>query len=376
MRLLYITDALAVHGGLERVLVEKANWLVAHGGYEVCLLTVNQGHHPICFPLHSDVSYDDLNIRFYQQYQMPFWKRPIINHQLHRLFRERLFVKIKEMAPDVIICVRLDYIRDVVRVKSCIPLVFESHSSRLVSRFEGNGLLRRLHVLFLQMAVRKAELVVSLTNGDAEEWRKLTPRVCVIPNVVHLNESETYSDCTSKSVIFVGRFSKQKDVGSLLRIWNMVHQRHPDWFLHVYGGYGEEQKSILINIEKMDANILVHEPTSDILEKYKENSILLLTSRYEPFGLVLPEAMSCGLPCVAIDCPYGPAEIITNGVDGFLINNRNSEAFAEKICQLMEDESLRKRMGQSAIGSSQRYQKDGIMQKWINIFVGLRDYSK
>ena len=211
-------------------------------------------------------------------------------------------------------------------------------------------------------------MTVALTNGDAEEWRKLTPKVCVIPNVVHLNESGLYSDCTQKSAIYVGRFSKQKDVGSLLRIWDIVHQRHPDWWLHIYGGYGEEQDSLLTEIKQLDANIQVHETTSEIFEKYKQSSIFLLTSRYEPFGLVLPEAMSCGLPVVAFDCPYGPADIITDGTDGFLINKRSLEEFANRVCQLMDHWDLREKMSKSGIESSRKYAESCIMPLWKQLF--------
>lgn len=368
MKLLYICDALAIFGGLERVLIEKANWLAEHEGCEVCLLTVNQGNHPVCFPLHQDVSHEDLGIRFFEQYHLPFWQRIIRNCQLHRLFRKRLKGKIQKLTPDIIICTRLDYIRDVVRLKGDIPLVFESHSSCLASRFEGDGLLRLFHIWYLQLAVKKADVTVALTNGDAEEWRKLTPKVCVIPNVVHLNESGVYSDCTAKSAIYVGRFSKQKDVGSLLRIWHFVHQRHPDWCLHIYGGYGEEQDLLFSEIKQMEANIQVYEATSDLFEKYKQSSILLLTSRYEPFGLVLPEAMSCGLPVVAFDCPYGPADIITDGIDGFLISKRNLEEFADRVCQLIDHLDLRVKMGKSGIKSSKKYAKRCIMPLWRALF--------
>lgn len=368
MRLLYVCDALAVYGGLERVLIEKANWLVEQEDYEVCLLTVNQGDHPVNFPLHPDVQFEDLDIRFYLQYHVPLWRRFAKNRRLHRLFRERLASKIQEKDPDVIICTRLDYIRDVVSMKGNIPLVFESHSSCLASRFEGDGLLRRLHVHYLQLAVKKAVMTVALTQGDAAEWRKLTPRVCVIPNVVHLNDSGFYSDCTAKSVIFVGRFSKQKDIGSLLYIWKLVHQRRPDWCLHIYGGYGEEQDSLLAKIKQMDANIQVHEATSNMMEKYRDSSILLLTSYYEPFGLVLPEAMSCGLPVVAFNCPYGPADIITDGIDGFLISKRSSEIFANRVCQLMDHMELRVKMGKSGIESSKKYAEGCIMPFWKQLF--------
>lgn len=368
MRLLYICDALAVYGGLERVLIEKANWLAKQDGYEVCLLTVNQGDHPISFPLHPDVQFEDLDIQFHQQYQLPFWKRVVRNRQLHRLFRKRLASKIQEKASDIIICTRLDYIRDVISVKGDKPLVFESHSLCLASRFEGDGLLRRLHIRYLQLAVKKATMTVALTQGDADEWKKLTPNVCVIPNVVHLNESGSCSDCAAKSAIFVGRFSKQKDVGSLLRIWKLVHERFPDWCLHIYGEYGGEQDSIFAKIKQMDANIHVHEATSNLMEKYRENSILLMTSSYEPFGLVLPEAMSCGLPVVAFDCPYGPADIITDGSDGFLISMNKRDDFANRVCHLMDYFDLRIKMGKSGIESSKRYAECCIMPLWEHLF--------
>ena len=96
-----------------------------------------------------------------------------------------------------------------------------------------------------------------------------------------------------------------------------------------------------------------------------------MTSLFEPFGLVLPEAMSCGLSVVAFDCPYGPADIITDGVDGFLIKNRDIQGFADRVCQLIENEELRHQMGQNGIVSSQRYRADVIMPKWINLFENL-----
>ena len=368
MKILYVCDAFAIYGGLERVIIEKANWLVEHGGYKVYLLTVNQGRHQICFPLHPDVAYEDLKVQFYRQYHLPKWKRFFLCFKLHRLFREGLRKVVKTYVPDIIVCTRLDYVSDIIRIKGNIPLVFESHSSRLSSRYEGDGLFRRLHIMFLQLAVKKVEMVVALTNGDANEWRKLTPKVCVIPNVVHLNKSGSYSDCTTKSVIFVGRFSKQKDIGSLLRIWTLVHQRYPDWWLHIYGGYGEEQTGLQTEIKQMDANIQVHESTSDMIEKYKKSSILLMTSIYEPFGLVLQEAMSCALPVIAFDCPYGPADIITDGVDGFLVQNRSIEEFADKVCLLMEKLDLRVKMGKAGIISSRRYDSRLIMPVWKQLF--------
>lgn len=366
-RLLYISDALAITGGLERVLTDKVNWLSKQKGYEVFVITVNQGSHPLAYPLSNNVSCQDLDIQFHTQYQYSGFRKFIIAHRLHSIFRTRLSEKINDISPDIIISARLDFLRDIIKIKGTIPLIFESHSSCLSWRYDGSRWLRRLQVQWMLRSIKKAQMIVALTNGDAKEWRKLTPKVCVIPNVVNLNESDTFSDCQSKTAIFVGRLCSQKDVFSLLRIWKNVHDYHPDWRLNIFGD-GELKEEIQHEIDRLAANIHLFPSTINIMEKYKESSLLLMTSSFEPFGLVLPEAMSCGLPVVAFDCPYGIADIITDGEDGFLIRNRNIDAFSQRVCQLIESYDLRCQMGRNGIVSSQRYQVSRIMPQWIQVF--------
>ena len=372
MRILYVTDALAIWGGIERILVEKANYLADQYGYDVHFITVNQGSHPILFPLSSKVRYKDLDIRFHQQYDFNGLGRLIIKWKLKQLFIERLRKYVDDIKPDFILTARITLVPGIIAAKKNIPFIYESHSSYISDRFLSDGWFSMLKRRYFNRDVRHASLVVALTDGDASEWKRITPNVCVIPNVVSLNSSGCYSSCESKVAIFVGRFSKQKDIQSLLKIWSIVSNRHPDWHLHIYGGYGEEKKVLMDMIKEMGCNISVFPPTLDILAKYRESSLLLLTSLFEPFGLVLPEAMSCGLPVVAFDCPYGPREIIRDGVDGFVIENRDIDKFAEKVCLLMTDHNLRVKMGNEGIKSSSRYEGNKIMPLWINLFQSLK----
>lgn len=365
---MYVNDALAIWGGLERVLIEKASLLADQEGYEVCLVTLNQGSHPLPFPLNPKVLFSDLGIRFHQQFQYHGLVRLVKRMSLNRLYKQRLSSKIKEVSPDIMVCARAELVDTIVKVKGDIPLVYESHTSRHAHEFLGSDLYTRFKVARHNRHIRAAQMVVTLTEGDAKDWREINPQVCVIPNMVSLNDSDTYSDCQAKSVIFVGRFSTQKDISSLLQIWEKIHRRYPDWQLQLYGGYGEEQNRLLPLIEQMQANIHVHKTTSDIFDRYKENSILLLTSRFEPFGLVLPEAMSCGLPVVAFDCPYGPAEIISDCVDGFLIKDRHVEEFVQKVCMLIDNPEMRREMGQAGIQASRRYAADRILPLWKELF--------
>ena len=375
MRILYITDALAVWGGIERVLSDKMNYLVREYGYEVYVVTADQGTHPIPFPLEERIHVKDLNIRFHQQYQYRGLKRILKYRELEQLFRNRMILYISEIKPDVISCIRDGYASAVLGTKMSIPVIFESHAMYRDVFFENSTLSHRFITYWKRRKLRKLDRLITLTQGDAEDWKRVCNNVCVIPNVVHLNESGNYSQCNSKKAIFVGRFDVQKDFGTMLKVWSLVQKRHPEWILNVYGN-GELKPKYEELVAEKRMNVVIHPAVPDIMEKYKESSMLLMSSLYEPFGLVLVEAMSCGIPVVAFNCPYGPADIINDGTDGFLVEDRNIEAFADRVFQLMENDDLRQRMGKSAILSAQRYRAETIMPQWKYLFTQLTNTNK
>ena len=293
----------------------------------------------------------------HQQYAYHGIRRLQKRWQLKHLLKNKLNSFLQQINVDIISCVKLDFVGTLNQVRGSIPLVVESHTMCKAEKIEEAGWLRRLNVWNFKQHVRKANAVVALTKDDANDWRKYNRQVWVVPNVVHLNNSNNLSSHNEKRVIFVGRNSKQKDLDSLLRIWSIVYSRHSDWTLDIY-----------TDCEIDAPGVSVFKPVANIMEQYCKSSMIVLTSLFEPFGLVMPEAMSCGLPVVAFDCPYGPADIITNGVDGFLIKNRDVDEFANRVCQLMEDKDLRIRMGQAAVKASQRYRADAIMPKWKDLF--------
>ena len=357
MRLLYVTDAFAVWGGMERVLADKMNYLSERYGYDVVLMTVNQGDHTVPFSLNPRINHIDLGVRLHQQYEYRGVKRFLIHRQLVTQLKDKMRNALQQIDANVIICAKLDFVGVLDEVRGSTPLIVESHTLCRADNYEKSGLLRRIHTWEYKRQVKKTDVVVALTAGDAKDWREYNRNVCVIPNVVHINQTDNYSDCTEKRIVFVGRFSKQKDFDSLLKIWSKVYSRHSDWILDIY-----------TDGEIHTPGVRVFKPIANIMEKYCNSSILLLTSLFEPFGLVLPEAMSCGLPVVSFDCPYGPADIITDGVDGFLIKNRDVNEFANRVCQLIEDRELRVRIGQAAVKSAQHYRADLIMPKWKELF--------
>ena len=103
-------------------------------------------------------------------------------------------------------------------------------------------------------------------------------------------------------------------------------------------------------------------------DEYLKSSILVQPSRTEGFGLVIVEAMACGLPVVAFDCENGPRSIISDGEEGFLIPAFDVDKFAERLKRLMRNESLRIRMGQKGRSKSQQYAIETIGKQWQQLF--------
>ena len=373
MRIVYVTDSFAICGGIERVLTDKMNYLSSKYGYDVVLMTLYQGPHMFPFALNVGIKHFDINVRLNEQYEYRGLSRFYKRWKLKGLIKCRLASAVLELKPDVLVCVKYEFVDLLCAIKGNIPLVVESHTLCNAENIEITSIFRKMHMRKVKRRIRDVDAVVALTDGDANDWRKINSNVFVIPNVVYLNEDASFATCQSKSVIFVGRLSKQKNIGSLLNIWKKVHLLDSDWKLHIYGEKGDVEDCVYDKlIMAKDIGVVIHKPVrNQMLEEYKKHSILILTSLFEPFGLVLPEAMSCGLPVVSFDCPYGPADIITDGVDGFLIKNRDVQAFADRVCQLIEDKELRVRMGQAAIKSSQRYRADVIMPKWKELFESL-----
>jgi len=376
MKIVYIYPQVVERAGTERVLTDKMNYLAEQEGYDIVLLTYEQCDRPLAFPLSSKVRHVDLDIRYYPFYRNNFLYRQYKWWQLDRLLQSKLNLFMGKFMPDIVVTTT-SYTRPLSMIVNC-PVrsarLLESHIDRRYIMSNNplcqNSLWQRLLSMYdmhkLTRDARKFDLLVSINKTDAEDWAKYT-KAMVITNMVHLNPMSKLSNLESNHVIFVGRYTIQKGIPDLFKVWEIVHSRHPDWHLDLYGE-GEMKDEIIMIAERLHANINVHHSDPSIFDRYLESSVFVLTSLYEPFGLVLPEAMSCGLPVVAFDCPEGPAQIISDGKDGYLIEGRNVELFAKKLCSLIETPKLRIKMGQAAFQSSKRYSPSVIMPLWVSLF--------
>ena len=220
------------------------------------------------------------------------------------------------------------------------------------------------------MQINKYDAFIVLTQQDAKNWKDIK-KLYVIPNALPFIPQQI-STCENKKAISVGRLSPEKGYDLLIKAWKLVTERHPDWELEIYGDGQEKSKLYSIISEYSLSNISINAPIRNIEDKYTESSIYLMSSHYEGFGIVLIEAMACGLPCVSFNCPYGPSEILTDNENGFLIPINDIYTLADKVCILIEKEEMRKKMGHKAYIAAMQYSPIKVMKKWEKLFDDLK----
>lgn len=376
MKIIYILECVANIGGVERISVLKMNYLAEKLNHEVYLVTSSQGNHPIIFPLSPKVKHIDLNVRVHTQYQHSYPKRIWIANKLKHLYKKRLQQLVYDLNPDIIICMASWLYADIIcDLKGKGKKVFESHCARsctktaeyVTSNIIKNSINNLIAWQRFRYIEKKSDAIVTLTKKDAISW-KATSKMHIIPNLIEQIPQQS-STCSAHRVIAAGRLVYQKRFDRLIQVWEIVHKKHPEWRLDIYGeGKYKKQLENQIKVAHIEDVVTIYPFTNNIFQEYVTSSIFALSSNYEGFGLVLIEAMSCGIPCVSFDCPHGPSEIIKNKEDGLLIKNGDIKGFAKAICYLIENEKERKSFGSKAKENVKRYFPGIIIPQWERLF--------
>lgn len=216
--------------------------------------------------------------------------------------------------------------------------------------------------------IPKYDQFIVLTKEDEISWKEKICNVKYISNILPF-EKEGKSELTQKHVIAVGRLDGQKGFNRLIDIWALVTKKHPDWILDIYGK-GRDHKALQSQIDNygISDTTVIHQPDQNIKDHYLNSSIFVMTSIYEGLPMTLLEANGLGLPSVCYDFPCGPKDVIKDGINGFLIKDGDSNTFADKLLTLIENDNIRKLMGQEAYRMSERYSCKNIMREWVNLF--------
>ncbi|MDE6642648.1 MAG: glycosyltransferase family 4 protein [Muribaculaceae bacterium] len=373
MKIVYCLAGTFNSGGMERIVINKANWLAEHGN-EVYIVTTEQKGRKDFFPLSKGVTRIDLNILYSETNNYSVFKKAFARRKLIKKHKLGLSKVLNEIKPDIVISTFGNEVGFLHSIKDGCRKIAEIHFSRWYRlQLNRKGIWRLIdkYLTYTDSRVlNKYDKFVCLTQEDKQNWEK-SLNIEVIPNFIDQSNNNK-ADLQSKSMIAVGRFSYQKGYDRLVRAWSLVAAKYPDWELNIFGE-GELKEIIQQQIDDLylSNSINIHAPSSDIMSEYAKNSALIMSSRYEGLPMVLLEAASIGLPLISFACQCGPRDVINDGYNGFLVDNGDIQGLANAIIQLIENPSLRKSMGEKAYEKSTNYHKDLIMKRWVDLFQSL-----
>lgn len=365
------------YGGVEKAITSLANSLAKTNKYEIEIVSIYKLYEKPVF---------DINENIRVTYLLPSrlnpnrkeWKEALHNLKLIKLGKESLkslkilYKRRKEM---------IDYIKN---TKADVIISTRVFLNELLSEYGRDETLKigwehnhhhndMKYATDVIRSVKNLDYFV-LVSKDLKKFykKKLANSKChtiYIPNALE-NIPKTKSPLTSEHLISVGRLSPEKGYLDLLKIYLDLKNKKCKWHLDIVGDGSERRKlEKFIKDNNLEADVTLHgfKNSKEIEKLMHKASIYVMTSYTESFGIVLLEAMSNGLPCIAFDSAEGAKEVITSGRDGYLIKHRNFNAMEKKILDLTKDINIRKELGKNGRRKVKEYLSDNICTYWEKI---------
>ena len=372
MIIAYSTESITRNGGIQTVTIVKANALAEIPGNEVYIIVPHiSGESPR--QISSKVHLINLNIT---DYWVSVIKQPARNRRYKKLLQGAL----EHIGPDIVISTGLQDRNFLPRIKVASNPVFireihfMSNYRRLMTEsFKENLLALWSEFLDYRLSINHYDRIMLLSKEDKRRNWPNNPKALFMPNPLTIT-SKGRSQLNSKKAIAVGRLCHQKHFDALIKTWKAVADQYPDWTLDIWGGNGplcQMLKSLIVDLH-LEEHVFLKGETPDISTKMAEASMIISTSIFEGMPLVLLEALSAGLPIVTFNYKYGADEIVTEGNNGFIVEEDDIKTLADRIGKLISNESLRREMGENAYISSQRFLPEVIANRWMDLFNQLR----
>jgi glycosyltransferase involved in cell wall biosynthesis len=362
MKIVFSTDQIYLHGGIEKVMAQKANYFADVLDYEVIILTTEQKQNSPCYTLSPKIQLIDLNINYEREKS---FVHPVNLVKVPRhIFK--WIATMRQLKPQfLVVC---NYAFDFYWTPflfSKIAKYKEYHSSRYYiskARSAAKGIVKWGYAL--QDYCEQSYTALLLLNSSEIDFYSSNSKQ-VIPNSI---ESSNYTaPLVASQAIAAGRLAPVKNFDALIEIWAQVVKKEPTWTLSIYGQGEPDYVAYLqakIHELKVENQVFIRQAVPNLQETMQSYSMYLMTSHTECFPMVLLEALSVGLPCVSYNCPTGPAHIITPEQDGYLVSDQNQEAFVEKVLFLIRHPEIRMQLGENAKQNVQRFSNENVMRLW------------
>lgn len=222
--------------------------------------------------------------------------------------------------------------------------------------------------LVSKLLYKKLKMIITINTNDEQEFKTFVEPNKVVrisnPSPFKISARGNSNFNENKSVIAIGRLSYEKNFSALIEAWHLLGEKTHGWILNIYGDGDEKDKLNNLIKSTKSKNIFLLSSTRDISSVYINSKFLVMSSRYEGFGMVLIEAMSFGKPVISFNCPHGPADIVENHLNGILVENGNINELSQSIGLLIENDKLRDRLAEGALNSAKKYDISTIAEQW------------
>jgi glycosyltransferase involved in cell wall biosynthesis len=351
LKVAFVLAALGA-GGAEGIVAQLSEAAVREG-WEATIVTFDSPGDPVFHPIDPRVTLERLGSRAGGGSALRIIRRIV---GLRRCLRSRKF--------DVTISF-------LTRINTITLLAGMGVGGRIIVSERNNAALQGTHWLWnrlLGVLYPFADAIVMQTERSRERLGRRARRTSVvIPNPVRCATVMPDSQAPP-TLVAVGRLTHQKGFDLLIAAFARVADRHPDWRLIIWGE-GPDRLVLERQIRSLGlADRITLPGLSDVPGGWLRSATLfVLPSRYEGWPNVLAEAMAAGLPVVAFDCDYGPADIIKNKTNGIIVETGNCEALAEALSELIVRKDLRTKIGGLGQQSMSRFEASAVLRRWLHL---------
>lgn len=365
MRVLYVTDHIYLHGGAEKILIQKLNYWADVYNYDVCLVTTQQKGLKPFYPLSEKVLHKDLGINYIEG--VSFYSKA--NFSQFPVHFKKLKEAIASFAPDAVFVISQTLSRYITPfATSKAKTFYEYHTSYYGFELGQRNLggFKKIKAKLIGAIAALAESfytkVVFLNQSEFDHYKR--GNSVIVPNFY--DTIPVSDDRPRRNVaISLGRLSYQKGYDLLMDAWSLLDGAVDGWSLEIYGN-GDDRAALEKKLVSMNFRnpVLLMPAIDNVNEKLAESAFYVMSSRYETFPMVLLEAMSNKLPIVSFDCPTGPRSMVIDGQDGILVPGEDIAALAGKMLLLMRDPQLCRQMGEMAFKNVKRFNPEAVMGQW------------
>lgn len=354
-RICFFSGDISRSGGTERVAVAIANELSQDPRYEVFIISLFETAQTPYYAVSPEVARHSL----YPGEVHGVWRLPWTCRRLAKLVKS----------------LRIDCLIDVDGILDMYSLPVKALTGVRVMSWEHFNFHQNPDVpyrrLTRRLAARFADAIVTLTAADKRMYEENLGLRCpieVIPNPVEAPEPEAAYDSSSTMILSSGRLTYQKGFDMLVDVASRVLLDHPGWTWVVLGE-GEDRDALesLVAKHHLEGRVRFIGRVADVESYYRKAAMFVLTSRFEGLPMVLLEAKAHKLPIVSFDCETGPAEIVADGVNGFLVPCFDVEIMSGRIRGLMDDIFKRILLSNSAHKDIEKYAACEVGKGWTDL---------